>query len=310
MRNLVLLAVLTFSITSFAPAGDDELFSKVRLDSTSGSNPGPGQPDPRRRPESGPVSSVNSLQALLLAAGYPSRVDGSGIVTIDVTRGDWSAPVAMTFADAGRQLRLAMKLTTPEAGTVIGPATLRGLLEANRKNWSAFFAIAGDPQHIELVNALPNVGLTSESLGETLEGMAEMAEETKAIWNVSGVRIRQAESTIQEPAKAEKPAKPAPAPATEPTAGSIVGKWIATPNTNEAFALQLEDDSTFRLVHVKGTKSTKSKGRYTLNGGTLSLNGDDGNTIAGTVTLQDDRFSLVIKGTGGKTVTLAFKKSS
>lgn len=331
MRKTLLLAVLTLSFaTSSARAGDDDLFSKVRLDSTSASGGTVGRPDEPSRERGAAVSNTNALQSLLLAAGYSARIADDEAVAIELTRSDWSATVGIMIADGGRQLRLAMKLTDPDADTVIGAQTLRGLLEANRVNWGAFFAVTGDPQHIELVKTLANDGLTAETLRTELDLMAEMAEKTKSVWNVEGVRISQATTeaastdttqsgTATTPANtATTPATSVPATSTPPVTNttpaaamtSLNGKWIATPTTNEAFALQLDVAGSFRLVHVKGTTSTKSKGTFTLAGTTLTLKGDDANTITGTVTRQKDGFTLAMNGNGGKSVTLTFKTGS
>src|SRR5690606_31906160 len=97
----------------------------------------------------------------------------------EVSRGEWTAPVVIGLADAGRQWRMALRLTEPEANTVIAARTLREMLEANRSNWGGFFAIAGEPQRIELVKTISNNGLDAERFREELDKLAEMADKTQ-----------------------------------------------------------------------------------------------------------------------------------
>jgi hypothetical protein len=337
MRKTLLLAVLGLSttLTASAKAGDDELFSPLRLGSTSSSTGRAASTDTRPQP----LSNAAAVQTLLLAAGYNARIDERDTLRIEISRGEWTAPVVIGLADAGRELRMAMRLTEPEANTIIAPRTLREMLQANRSNWSAFFAIAGEPQRIELVKTISNNGLDSEQFRDELDKLADMADKTQKIWKSEGVRIRQATeatesdstetatpapSTAATPNQApattapSTPATPAPAPtqpdtnSAAPATSSLAGKWIATPTTNEAFALQIDADSSFKLVHVKGTKSTKSKGTWTLAGTTLTLKGDDSSstTITGTIARQSDSFTLTMTGAGGKSINLTFKSGT
>jgi hypothetical protein len=335
MRKTLFVAVLSLStsLMASARAGDDGLFSPLRLNTTS---PSSGKTaSTQTRPS--PLSNATAIQTLLLAAGYTARIDERDTLRIEISRGDWTAPVLIGLADAGRQLRMAMRLTEPEANTIIAPKTLREMLQANRSNWGGFFALAGEPQRIELVKTISNNGLDSEQFREELDKLADMADSTKQIWKSEGVRIRQATEDT-EPASSETatpapstaasppqtpataapttPATPAPA-TTQPETNSaatattsLAGKWIATPTTTEAFALQMDADSSFKLVHVKGTKSTKSKGTWTLSGTTLTLKGDDSTTITGTIARQSDSFTLAMTGAAGKSINLTFKSGS
>jgi hypothetical protein len=323
-RVLLIVPSLLAMLAAASPA-DDELFSKVRLHSTSASSGKMMDTAPQRPP----LSNAAAVQTLLLAAGYNARIDERDTLRIEISRSDWSAPVFIGLADAGRQLRMAMRLTEPEANTIIAPKTLREMLQANRSNWSAFFAVAGEPQRIELVKTISNNGLDSEQFRAELDGLADMADSTKKIWKSEGVRIRQStEKTESDSGELYDAATPTPstseaktpAPAVPPTqaeakpaapaTSSLTGKWIATPTTNEAFALLIDDDNTFKLVHVKGTKSTKSKGTASLAGTTLTLKGDDGTTISGTIERKSDSFTLTMTGAGGKSINLTFKSGS
>lgn len=327
MRKTLLLAVVSLSTTLMASArAEDGLFSPLRLGSTSSSTGRAASTDTAPRT----LSNASAVQTLLLAAGYTARIDERETLRIDISRGEWTAPVLIQLADAGHQVRMAMRLSELEANTIIAPKTLRGMLQANRTNWGAFFAIAGQPQRIELVKTISNNGLDSELLRTELEKLAEMAEKTRDIWNAEGIRLRQStgedEAETAEPETNESSTPPASAsetpqtptttttqPEAKPAAPatlSLDGKWIATPTTNEAFALQIDTDSSFKLVHVKGTKSTKSKGTWTLAGTTLTLKGDDGTTIAGTVARKSDSFTLTMSGAGGKSVNLTFKSGT
>jgi len=313
MRKTLLLAVLTLTATTVARAGDDDLFSRDRLNSTYGK---PGEtkqtaPRPQRRE----VSTMNSLQSVLLAAGYSARIDENESLRIDLSGSDWTKTVVMTLAENDRELRMAMPLTS--AGTPVDAATLRKLLEANRTHWDAFFSVGSGGQMIALVKTVSNNGLDSNRLSGELKGLADMAEKTKDLWNTAGTptTAKKTETETTPQAAPEQPATTAPAKVTPivkstPAATlSLNGKWIATPNNNEAFALQLDAGGSFRLVHVKGTNSTKSQGNFTLAGTTLTLKGDDGTTLAGTVTKQDKQFTLTMNGAGGKSFTLTFKAS-
>ena len=309
MRKSLLLAVLAASVTAggLASAGDD-LLSEIRLDSTvAPTETKRDEPSTASRPKGKGVGGASSLQTLLLAAGYSAKITNINEVTVSISRGDWTADVKIRLADDGSQLRIAAELPAADESAEVGSETLRALLNANRKQWSMAFALTEDARRIELRRAIANESLSSSTLRNDLDEMADYAEKTAGIWKGAATSAPVSEPVAKETPKAEStPTTPATTPAAAPT---LTGKWIASTSKNEAFALQLDSDSSFRLVHVRGNKPTRSEGTYQLTSTTLTLKGTDGKTLSGTIARQTGSFTFTLKGANGKSVALNFKSS-
>lgn len=323
MRKPLLLALITLtSLVTDSFAGEDDLFSDLQLQSTSAAAKSASPPEAN---PAGAARRTNAetatLQTALLAAGYSARVTAEGAVSVEITRTDWSARLTIAGQEDGRQLRLALQLMTPDANTSLGAETLRALLNANGSGNTAFFALAEGDQRIELVTLIAADSLDSDSLRTTLEAIADTADRTRNLWNVASTSNSSVPATVTpaQPTTPSVASTPTPATSTSPAAtppasttaaASLNGKWVASPTSAEAFAMQLNADATFRLVHVKGTNNTQSKGTFTLAGTTLTLKGDTGTTLTGTVTRTTEGFTLALKNAGGQSVTLTFKSST
>ena len=91
---------------------------------------------------------------------------------------------------------------------------------------------------------------------------------------------------------------------------SLVGKWSAAPSEKDAFAIQLDAAGKFVLVHVNQGKQTKSSGKYTFTNQQLTLAGDDGTQISGTVTSSTAQdFTFKIQTKSEKPPVLAFRRA-
>ena len=147
---------------------------------------------------------------------------------------------------------------------------------------------------IELRAGIGNRPESADQLKADLDRLATLAESESERW----LRLKPGDPR-------GKDATPA-----EPATARLVGRWSALVGKDQAFAIQIESDGQFRLVHVKSGKSTVSTGKTIQSGRDLTLAGDDGTKLRCTVTPQtDDAFQLAINDAKGKpTVKLDFKK--
>lgn len=99
-------------------------------------------------------------------------------------------------------------------------------------------------------------------------------------------------------------------PATEVSLNSLQGRWAASRSATEAFAMQINGDSTFVLVSVISGKQARSSGKLTLLNGQLTLEGSDGIRIAGSVTMVSaSELQFSPQSTSGAAAVLSFRKA-
>ena len=99
-------------------------------------------------------------------------------------------------------------------------------------------------------------------------------------------------------------------PGIEVSLNSLQGRWAASRSATEAFAMQINGDSTFILVSVISGKQARSSGKLTLLNGQLTLEGSDGIRIAGAVTLASySELQFSPQSTSGAATVLSFRKA-
>jgi hypothetical protein len=113
----------------------------------------------------------------------------------------------------------------------------------------------------------------------------------------------------QQPSQPQQPAiaQQIPAPAAAAATPSLIGKWSAARSDKEAFAMALNADSSFVLVHVKDGKQTRSTGKFTLSGSQLVLTITAGSKLTASISgATANSFDF----TPASGIKLSFKKAS
>lgn len=313
MRYSLVCSVLAVIMSgpSLALAGDD-LFSEVPAQSVFGHSANSDAPtaSPLRR-----VAGPRSLTNLLLAAGLQPKEVSPQVVTAKVSHGSAAISVLITVSDDQTQLWLSMPLSTVQNDADLPKEKLLALLEATQKHAPFIFHYSTTSKRIELQRVLPNRDVTGDAIRTELQDMVDLAAKTPEVWRLeSAVTPSSTVATATSPASAPTAGAPATStpPSTTPVASgspgnALVGTWSAALSNTEAFALQLKADGAFLLVHVKDKNSTRSQGKFTAQGGSLTLQGADGTSLSGTLQIQGTEFDFTPQNAKQ---SLRFKKAS
>ncbi|WP_442505918.1 type III secretion system chaperone [Novipirellula sp. SH528] len=261
------------------------------------------------------IVGVSSLIQVLKAAGFePSEEQGSA--TFKLNHAQWIFPVSMTvFVDEDR-IACEMSLVKMEDDASFDKETLLKLLVSNTATQGGYFAFDQENKRIQLRVSLSNRAVTARQLKADLSQLAILAERKSDIWSKSNAKPK-TESTVAAPttptntAKAPNAATPTNATNSAQTRFSLAGTWSASLKSGEAFALRLNSEGTFQLVHMKSGKSTSSKGKVTRADNKLTLIGDDKITLNCTVNQTvADKFQLAVNDAKGNVaIKLDFSKA-
>jgi len=177
------------------------------------------------------------------------------------------------------------------------------------------FSYNDKAKRIELLMGVDNDSISPLSLRNELKRLAGVAESASPLWEdapqtaqtapqgtqAAPQGARQAAPQATPPAQTgiannQRPTAPTPnnsiaqapqqrpaTPAPAQSASAVIGTWKAERSATEAFAMQLNADGSFTLVYVKDGKQSKSTGKYSLAGSTLSLSTTDGGKFNGNV---------------------------
>ncbi|EMI22435.1 signal peptide protein [Rhodopirellula maiorica SM1] len=236
-------------------------------------------------------------------AGFePSEDNGS--VNFKMNHAQWIFPVSMTvFVDEDR-IACEMSLVKMEEDASIDKETLLKLLVSNTATQGGYFAFDQENKRIQLRVSLSNRAVTPRQLKANLIQLASLAERKSDIWSKTS-------GTPKSEATATAPAKSTNAPNSANPRFSLAGTWSASLTSGEAFALRLNSEGTFQLVHMKSGKATTSKGKVTRAGNKLTLTGDDKITLNCTVNQTvADKFQLAVNDAKGNVaIKLDFTKA-
>jgi hypothetical protein len=282
---------------SAASAEDNSLFSNVRVDSVFARSRDRTQASPESAAPSPNVSEritdAGQLSRLLGKAGFDAKEVGSKVVATKAQNGTWSFPVLVTISADESQIGIALLLSKVEDEELVPASKLLALMDANRQYAPSYFAYSSTRKRTELYHLIKNQSVTSSMLRDDIDRLAQIARDTESLWKFDGT------STPMTETRADSP------PAAVPT--SLIGNWSAVRSEKEAFAIQFSADGKFKLIYVKQGQQSKSTGKFLLSGESLTLLGDDGFRMTGTLNNKSDReFQLSLS----KTAILTFKKAA
>ncbi|MFG0265620.1 MAG: hypothetical protein ACF8AM_10785 [Rhodopirellula sp. JB055] len=298
------LALLCVVLPAARGLADDELFSKVAIDSvftTASSKQTSESSSPSISIEVGSpkVETIDDLDELFLLAKEidDEAVREFGAIRL-VSRSDkWSFSTRMTIQGDLPKVVFEMALVTLDESPIENERAIwLSLMEAGQASRARFFGInreaaeEGKQGQLVLRSTISAVGLTTESLRSKLQSLSQFAVENSSVW--SQFRAKPTENRATAAVKEF----------------SLAGQWLATPVSGEAYAIDLKAASNgsgaFQLVHVKDSKSTVSSGKYSLEDGKFSLEAESGKPLVFPLTWSDaDQFELEIG-----TVKVNFKR--
>lgn len=293
------VAGILIAANSAVLSAESSLFSNVRAASVFTSSGGTAAVAPplvgSERTEV-KVTAAGQLSRLLNQAGFESKEIDERVVTTKKQLDPWSFPVLVTISEDETRLGIVLLLSAVKEGQV--PADkLLSLLELNRKHAPSQFAYSSQRKRIELYRSIKNQDVTGQQLREKIDLLANLAKETEGFWQFDAATA------------SESPAADSTETGTKTT--SLVGRWSAARSESEAFAAKFEANGTFTLVYVKQGRQTRSTGKFTLQGQSLTLEGNQGLRLTGSVISQsDEEFRFLPKDSSSGATPLTFKKAT
>jgi hypothetical protein len=296
MRFFLSFAVLVTSLSSFSVVrGEDALFSEVAMESVfekklAATKNVASQSDLESIAR---ITGISTLVRTLKAAGFePQEKDGRA--TFQFEHAGWKFPVSLEVQVERDRIVCRFSLIEIGKDASLDHQVLLSLLAAGGATHQAFFAYDQAKEMIELRGSIGNRAVTATQLKADLNRLATLAESQSERW-LKLKPQKKSSSGVSDPKK---------------KTFSLVGRWSASTDKSQAFAIQIDSGGRFQLVHLKSGKSTVSKGKATRSGDRLTLAGDDGTKLNCTVTWRAaEGFQLAINDAkGNATVKLDFKK--
>jgi len=294
---ILCLSALVWAGQAARPAAADDLFSSIPIDTVFTPPSADAKSTPARSDEKAErvqrVLNITQLTDILRDAGLEPEADEAAVL-VKLQQSRWTFPIVLGLDEQREQIVMLVRLADFTGKPALSSDRLLALLGASRELRPAFFSYSEKNKRVELMMSLDNDSISPRLMREELRRLAQMAENTASLWEVTAAN-NVAATTPAANAAGGKPAgqnitintnsarQNAAAPAAASAASSLLGKWSAARSEKEAFAIQLNSDSTFVLVYVKDGKQSRSSGQFTLAGGQLTLTGSDGTKFSGSV---------------------------
>ncbi|MFO0939507.1 MAG: hypothetical protein U0930_01950 [Pirellulales bacterium] len=269
--TLFLLSVCSVSRMAFA----DDLFSEVAMESVFEKKAAPvvmgaTQSDGESLER---VTGVASLSQALKYAGYAPK-ENAGRVSIQVPHAGWNFPADLQVQLESDRIVVEMALVTLADSNAVQFKELLKLLEKNDAVTGFQFAYEPSRKLLVLRSALENRALSPKKIQTHLTLLAAFGEKHSSIW--SPMKPKSADQSASKTGASN-------VASTVPAGLSLVGTWGAALKDKDSIAIQIKEDTTFKLVTVQADKHKISTGKCVREGTRMSLVGDDGVTLQCTV---------------------------
>lgn len=293
MRYFVALTLLALTLIRPAVAEDQKLFTEIGLQDVYSSSTTKTSPTRETAANLPAETGMAAVESMLKELGFKVTQGNNGTVSITVQRNQLRFLATLSVGNKTR-LMIEMPIAKVGAAETLDSSRLLAVLSVGDQLQDVFVSFNRSQNTIKVQHVTDTRVVTSDSIRIKLIEMATVAEKQQSVWKSNQITAKKPSTT------------------TSPRANStlrLAGIWTATVNKNEAFALQIQNDQTFQLVHQRSGKSSVSKGKWQINGQRLALNGDQRAKIAGQVTqTAADAFQLTI-GTAPATLVLKFKSA-
>jgi len=295
--SVALGCIAAVFMTSISVQGQEALFSEVAMESVFSNSKRVENETPVavRTKEIGRITSVSGIQQLAERAGFTVKTDKS-TATFTVKQGEWQFPAVMRVDIENDLVLLELRLGRISDKTIVDQATFLKLLAGGDSARQLSFAFDPGEKVLSLRHALSNRSVTVDRLLAETEMLARYAGERAKLW--SQLHVNAFNETPESPNRQNLSLQ------------SVVGRWLATPSSGEAFALEVTANERFKLVHVTGKGTSSSAGRASIEADALLLTGDNGTMVRGQIRHIKGGFEFTIRSADGKQkVMLDFKRS-
>lgn len=277
-------------------ADEDDLFSGVQSGSVFVD--GSAKPTTTAAPITR-VTSIESLNEMLTAAGFESKVVSPRVILTKKTLDDWAFSVLVTISEDELTLGVTIPLSTLKDESKLSSKQLLKLLEANQKHAPSVFTFSTERKRTELYHIVPNESMTGQKLRDQINRLAVLAKDTSDLWQLPGGNPQGTPTS--------KPTSTSTA-APQLSTSSLIGSWSAAKSKTEAIAIRFDAGDKFQLVYVKSGKQTKSSGKFSINGDQLQLVGGEGVRLEGKLVIASaTKFTFTPSAAIG---TLQFSKAT
>lgn len=269
-----ILALSVFCTSAVGLAQDNELFSSVNPKAAFSTTPAASSASTPKV-----VTSGEQLREMLKSAGFEAKVAGSNSASAAKEIDPWTIPVLVTLSDDEQWIHVVLGLTVINDTAKELPAEkLLALMKASQDHSPANFVYHSDRKRTEVRTTLRNRELTGTLLRNEVNRLAIAARKTSDLWASDAQKTK---VETQKPVASGK--------STTPT---LTGQWVASKSTTEAFALDLQASGEFKLVYIKDGQQTKSSGKYSISGSSLTLAGDSLNLVGSLKVTSEKEFEF------------------
>lgn len=254
------------------------------------------------------ITGVSSLIQAVKYAGYTPK-ENSGRVSIQVPHAGWNFPTDLQVQIEKDRISIEMALVTVSDANVVSPKELLKLLEKNDAVSGHFFAFEPSRKLLVLRSSMENRALSAKKIQDQLNQVAAFGEKYSSLW--SQWKAKSAEELKGK--GSSNGSNPGAVASQTPNSGfSLLGNWGAALNDKDSIAIQIKQDTTFKLVTVQSGKAKISNGKFTRDGNRLTLVGDDGVTLQCTVSQSAaNQFQLHVHDEKGNAkLKVDFQKST
>ncbi|TWT34340.1 hypothetical protein [Blastopirellula retiformator] len=239
------------------------------------------------------VTSIESLNEMLTAAGFESKVVSPRVILTKKTLDDWAFSVLVTISEDELTLGVTIPLSTLKDESKLSSKQLLKLLEANQKHAPSVFTFSTERKRTELYHIVPNESMTGQKLRDQINRLAVLAKDTSDLWQLPGGNPKTTPTSTAAP---------------KLTTSSLIGSWSAAKSKTEAIAIRFDAGDKFQLVYIKSGKQTKSSGKFSINGDQLQLVAGEGVRLEGKLEIASaTKFTFTPSAAIG---TLQFSKAT
>jgi hypothetical protein len=306
--GLMLASVLGMSVPSTATAEDrlaGDLFSQITMSDTTDSRTSAPSLGRKENQILGVVSLAKVLSRNQIKSDLQSR---TVLVTVtDLLPKSSRSPSEKlrlaVDAEAGH-IEMTLPLQNVQAAAIAEGPKLMALLSM-LSDFANIQLTAAD-QIVALRTSFSNRELTSDRVQTAAERLVLAGQKTENLLSAAGGAPKESATGVA----VTKPGVSTKSSTVVAKSPSLVGTWSAKSSSTDAWAMRLNGDNSFTMVHTRGDKNSVSRGSYQIESEQLAVREKDGVTLRGPFNRTSDKsFSWELQNERRQTLkTLRFVK--
>ena len=279
----VLLLLSLLAPTTRGQSAEANLFSEIEMSEVIGSS------SERSKTVERKLVDAQQLARLLGTESVRTQVQ-SGIVLAAASQfGGREDQVSISIDVEAGQIRLFLPILDETESASVGGKPLLALLA--ELSGHPHVRLSSDSTRLTLASSISNQGVKASELRRAcIRLVASAAEVAPQVADLTEEALSSGrpETTSSQSARSTKTLRP-------DAKAMLVGTWSARISDRDAWAIRLDRDRLFTMVHTRTGKNSVSKGSYQIEGEKLVLHERDGITLTGKLDVISDtafRWSL------------------